>query len=199
MSTRKRRIRALRWFFLLVVPIAVFVRPSWRVGSEVAFWVEFAGYLFLLAGLVIRVWCVFYIGGRKSKELVTQGPYSICRNPIYVGTFLLAIGAGLCFENLLMLIFCTAAILPVHLLVVRMEEAHLEAIFGEQYCLYRQRVPRYWPRLRGYESPKRVTVSVRAIRRIAIDTAAVLLLPEVEDMLELLHDHGVLPVLWHFP
>ena len=199
-SIRKHRTTALRLCYLLVVPIAIFVRPSWSLGYAVAYCVEFAGYLFLLAGLVIRLWCIFYIGGRKSKELNTQGPYSMCRNPLYVGTFLLAIGAGLCFENLLMLAFCVATIFPVHFLVVRMEEAHLEAIFGGQYRSYKQRVPtRYWPRLRNYKSAKSVMVSVRTIRRIVIDTAAVLLLPEIEDLLEVLHNYGVLPVLWHFP
>jgi hypothetical protein len=32
-----------------------------------------------------------------------------------------------------------------------------------------------------------------------MDTVGVLLLPEIEDLLELLHEHGIIPVLWHFP
>jgi protein-S-isoprenylcysteine O-methyltransferase Ste14 len=196
---RKLRITALRLSLLPVVAVAVFVRPSWGLESTTAFLLELAGYLFLLAGLAIRIWCIFYIGGRKSRQIVTQGPYSICRNPLYMGTFLLAIGAGLCFENLIMLAMCVPIVLITHFVVVRMEEAHLEASFGEEYTRYKRRVPKYWPRLRNYESPETVPVSVRAIRRIAIDTAGVLLLPEIEDMLEILHDHGVVPVLWHFP
>ena len=199
MSIRKLRITALRLSLLPVVAVAVFVRPSWGLESTTAFLLEFAGYLVLLAGLAIRIWCIFYIGGRKSQQIVTQGPYSICRNPLYVGTFLLAIGAGLCFENLIMLALCAPIVLITHFLVVRMEEAHLEASFGEEYRRYKRRVPRYWPRLRNYESPETVPVSVRAIRRIAMDTAGVLLLPEIEDMLEILHHSGVVPVLWYFP
>lgn len=44
-----------------------------------------------------------------------------------------------------------------------------------------------------------VLVSVRAIRRIAMDTVGVLLIPEIEDFLEVLHINGILPILWHFP
>ena len=196
---RKLRISFLRLCFLPLIVLAVFVRPSWTVESSAAFYIEFAGYLLLLAGLTIRIWCTFYIAGLKSKQLVTQGPYSISRNPLYIGTFLLAIGAGLCFENLLMLGFCGVIIVPVHAIVARREEAHLGARFGEQYQVYEKRVPRYWPRFSNYESPSSVMVSIRAIRRIAVDTVGVLLIPEIEDLLEMLHHEGVLPVLWHFP
>jgi len=111
----------------------------------------------------------------------------------------LAFGVGLCFENLLMLLLVLALIVPAHVIVVRWEEAHLEEVFGEHYRLYREKTPRFLPRIRNYESPDAVSVSVRAIRRIAVDTIAVLLVPEIEDLLEVLHLHGVLPVLWHFP
>ena len=197
MLARKLRIRILRLWFLLLIPVVIFVESSWIVGYETEIIVELSGYLLLLTGLLIRLWCILYIGGRKSKDLVMEGPYSICRNPLYVGTFLLAIGAGLCFENLLVLAFSIVIIIPAHLVVVRMEESQLETIFGEQYRLYKKQVPRYWPRRSGYKSRETVIVSVRSIRRIAMDTAGILLLPEIEDILELLHDHGVIPVLWH--
>ena len=199
MSPRKLRIYLLRLAFVPVVLVAVFVRPSWSMESTVAFVVESGGYFFLLAGLAIRIWCTFYIGGRKSIELITTGPYSMCRNPLYMGTFLLAIGAGLCFENLLMLLLVVVIVVPVHAIVIRMEETYLESLFAEQYRTYKQAVPRFLPRFSSYNSPDLLSVPVRAIRRIAVDTVGVLLLPQVEDLLELLHLHGVLPILWYFP
>ncbi len=199
MNWRKLRIRILRWIFLPVIFLAVFVRPTWPEYSQIAFYVELTGYLFLLSGLAIRIWCICFIGGRKSKQLITQGPYSLCRNPLYIGTFLLVIGAGLCFENLIMLAFSLAVMAPAHVAVVLMEEKHLDILFGEEYRRYRLSVPRFWPRFRNYKSPETITIYTRAIRRIAIDTAFVLLIPEIEDWLEVLHDIGVLPVLWYFP
>jgi len=198
MSLRKLRIALLRLVFVPIVFVAIFIRPSWSLESTIAFVVELGGYLFLLAGLVIRIWCTFYIGSRKSKELIAEGPYSICRNPLYIGSFLLAIGAGLCFENLLILILVPAIIIPIHIIAARMEETHLESKFGEQYQMYKQKVPRFRPRFSNYKSPDMIEVNVHSIRRIAVDTVGVLLLPEIEDLLELLHEHGVIPVLWHF-
>ena len=117
----------------------------------------------------------------------------------WVGTTLLALGVGLCFENLLVLIAAVVILLPSHLLTARMEEEHLLGKFPDSYGDYMARVPRFWPRFSGYVSPKNVTVSTRAIRRVLVDTAAVLLIPQIEDLLELLHEHGAIPVIWHFP
>ena len=199
MTLRKLRIDLLRLSFVPIIIMAVFVRPSWSLQSILGFAMEFGGYLLLLTGLIIRIWCIFYIGCRKSKEIVTEGPYSICRNPLYIGSFVLAIGVGLCFENLLILLLVPGLIVPVHIFAARMEEAHLESKFGEQYRTYKHEVPRFWPRLSSYHSPRTISVNVYSIRRIAADTVGVLLLPEIEDLLELLHEHGVIPVLWQFP
>ena len=197
MSARKLRIHLLRLVFVPVIFVAVFVRPSWSTESTTAFVVESVGYVFLLVGLLIRIWCTFYIGGRKSIELITTGPYSICRNPLYIGTFILAIGVGLCFENLLIILLVLVIIIPAHMIVIRMEETHLESVFGKHYLMYKQRVSRFWPHFSNYTSPDVLKVNVHAIRRIAIDTVGVLLLPEIEDLLELLHRQGVIPVVWH--
>ena len=183
MSVRKLRVLLLRLSSAPLVFLAIFVRPSWAVGSTEA----------------VRMWSILYVGGRKSDELVTQGPYSLCRNPLYIGTFLLAIGAGLCFENLLMLVATLGVILPAHVIATRLEERHLGEKFPRENTQYKAGVPRFWPRLRGYRSGPTVTVSVRAIRRVTVDTLAVLLIPEMEDLLEVLHAHGIVPVLWYFP
>ena len=199
MLLRKTRIALVRSAFIPVVVLAVFVRPRWSLESSAAFFVEFAGYLFLLAGLGVRMWSIFYIGGRKSHELVTDGPYSICRHPLYLGTFLLAFGAGLCFENLLMLAAVFLILVPMHVLAARLDERRLLELFPAAYPEYVRHVPAFWPRLSNYHSQETVTVSVRAIRRVAIDTLGVLLLPEIEDLLELLHARHIVPVLLHFP
>jgi protein-S-isoprenylcysteine O-methyltransferase Ste14 len=201
MSLRKKRIALTRAAFVPVILLALFVRPTWDTESTTAFLVESSGYLVLLAGLAIRIWSIFYIGGRKSHELVTEGPYSVCRNPLYVGTFLVTVGACLCFENLLMLAAAFLIVVPMHLAVSRWEEKHLLELFPEAFPEYARTVPRFWPRLRNYHSPESLTVPVRAIRRIAIDTTGVLLIPAVEDLVEILHRAypHFFPVLLYFP
>jgi len=199
MKMRKLRILLLRLSAVPFVFLAVFIRPPWNVESTTAFAVELLGYLFLLGGLAIRIWSILYIGGRKSHELITEGPYSLCRNPLYVGTLFLVIGAGLCFENVLMLAATLVVFIPVHFIVVRLEEKHLESLFPIEYASYRRQTSRFLPQFRNYHGTKELTVSVRSIRRVLVDTMGVLLLPEIEDLLEVMHRHGIIPVLWHFP
>jgi hypothetical protein len=112
---------------------------------------------------------------------------------------MLSIGIGLCFENLLVLVLIPAIIIPAHIITTRMEESHLQGIFGIQYDEYKRKVPAFWPRFSNYNSPDELTVNLRSIRRITADTIVVLLIPQIEDFLELLHENGIIPVLWHFP
>lgn len=169
------------------------------MGSNTEFAFETAGYLCLLIGLSIRMWSILYIGGRKSRELITEGPYSLCRNPLYVGTFFLTIGAGLCFENIPMLVATLIIFLPVHMVVIRMEERHLEDLFPTDYPVYKQAVARFFPTIRNYKNTGELVIQIRTIRRIMIDSLGVLMIPVLEDLLELMHTNGVIPVLWHFP
>jgi len=48
-----------------------------------------------------RLWCALYIAGYKDGVLVTEGPYSLCRNPLYFCNLLGAAGVGLATETLL--------------------------------------------------------------------------------------------------
>ncbi len=199
MDIYEARVPILRLSGILFIFLAVFVRPAWHTESTAAFAVELAGYVFLIAGLMIRMWSALYLGGRKSQQLVTEGPYSICRNPLYLGTLLLIIGAGLCFENVLMLAAMVIVFVPVHLIAVRWEERRLEARFPVEYALYKKTVPRFLPVFRNYKPKEELMVPFRSVRRVMVDTVGVLLLPEIEDLLEVLHARGVIPVLWHFP
>jgi protein-S-isoprenylcysteine O-methyltransferase Ste14 len=57
----------------------------------------------LMVGLatIVRVWCALYIAGYKDDVLVTEGPYSICSNPLYFFNFLEGTGVGFCSESLI--------------------------------------------------------------------------------------------------
>jgi len=197
--SRKLRIAFLRAAFIPIVLSALFVWRPWEDESVMDYAVEWSGYVFLLAGMGIRVWSTLYIGARKSKQLVTDGPYSLCRNPLYVGTILLTIGASLCLENMLMLLVSVAVVIPAHALVARAEERHLEDLFGDDFLTYKRTVPRFLPSFRCYRSPESVVVSTRAVRRAVIDAAGILLIPMAGGLIEMLHAKGLLPVLFRFP
>ncbi len=198
MSIRKLRVALLRLAFMPIVFVILFTRQSWSIGEVGVMIIELAGFVLLLAGLGLRIWSILYIGGKKSGRLVTDGPYSICRNPLYMGTFLLAAGIGLVFENLLVLALVLIVLVPIHIFVALEEEKHLAGLFPADFPGYRKRVPRFWPKFSIYHSPTEIIIPMRAIRRVMIDTIGVLILPEVEDLIEAIHNSYPQTVLWHF-
>src|SRR5690242_2552426 len=101
---RKRRKRILVPK-LLFLPMIAFGALSQSIYAEGGFWdttFEVISFLLLLVGAIGRVWVAAYISGRKTVELVTDGPYSITRNPLYFFSFIAYVGAGLAFEKVLM-------------------------------------------------------------------------------------------------
>lgn len=195
---RRHRLALLRIAFLPIIFLAVFTRPNWSPQSWTAFGIEAIGFLVIVAGLWLRLWSILYIGGRKSRELVMEGPYSLCRHPLYTGTFLLSIGAGLCFENPPMVMATLLIVIPVHAVTAGIEEHSLSGKFGEVYTNYAEKRPRFVPDFRQFRSVEWVKVSTRSIHRIMFETVCVLLLPIAEDLIEMLHAREVVPVLWHF-
>jgi protein-S-isoprenylcysteine O-methyltransferase Ste14 len=79
----------------------------------------------------------------KSAHLVTSGPFSFSRNPIYQGNVLLICGIGLASGNAWMLLVAiVTAALEQRFAIVR-EERHLEARFGKAWRDYSKRVRRW--------------------------------------------------------
>ena len=78
----------------------------------------------------------------RTKHLMTEGPYSLCRNPMLVGLYLHDVGILVWLWSAMpMLIFIIEVILLT--LQVRSEEKRLEQDFGQEYLDYKKRVGRY--------------------------------------------------------
>jgi protein-S-isoprenylcysteine O-methyltransferase Ste14 len=99
----------------------------------------------LLAGIAVRAWASREISGKKKDVVVSTGPYALCRNPLYWGTFLIAC-SQLAF--LRTAAFGLALCIPVIVYitgVVPAEERYLTAALGEKYEHYCQRTARWFP------------------------------------------------------
>jgi len=154
---------------------------------------ELFGYALLVSATLWRIWCLLFIGGVKDGELATQGPYSVVRNPLYIGNFLGAAGFGFAVELphlgvLIALLF--AAFYPA---VVAREEARLAELFGERYRRYCACVPRWIPDWSRYQEPETVVASPRHVRRGILDAMWFLWAYAIWEFIEQLHETGILP------
>jgi protein-S-isoprenylcysteine O-methyltransferase Ste14 len=110
-----------------------------------------AGSAMLIAGLALVVVCArrFVRAGtnvptyRPTTALVTDGPYRLTRNPIYVGLLLAYLGLAVLVDSLWMIAGAAALALVLDRGVIAREEVYLEATFGADYRAYKDRVRRW--------------------------------------------------------
>ena len=76
-------------------------------------------------------------------HLLTGGPFSVTRNPIYLANTLLVIGIGLVLGNAWLLLCALAAAFLTQKLVIEREERTLATKFGKKYRDYAQKVRRW--------------------------------------------------------
>ncbi|KAB0682687.1 methyltransferase family protein [Aureimonas leprariae] len=145
----------------------LFVRSAWTGDTHET--IEAAGMGLIVVGIAGRLWCTLYIGGRKAAEIVDIGPYSVCRNPLYVFSSIAACGVGAQTGSVAVAAFFLLGCALAFQIVIRREEGFLAEAFGEAYRQYLGRVPRFWPNFRLYADSATITVTTSRVRRTLID------------------------------
>ena len=117
-------------------------------GGMAGTWV---GWLLVGVGLALFAWTLWTFARHRTtvnpykaaSALCTGGPFRFSRNPIYVGDWSILAGVSLVLQTLWPLLFAPLIWVLLRYGVIRHEEAHLEAKFGEAYRNYRARVRRW--------------------------------------------------------
>jgi protein-S-isoprenylcysteine O-methyltransferase Ste14 len=172
-STPRLRLTLL-WYLLVIVLVAISERPWSRHWSGQ--WAALAGLLLVAVAALGRIWCSVFIAGRKDEELVTAGPYSLCRNPLYGLSMLAGVGIGLASRSVILLTVTIALLALLHLQAVRDEEPALLARHGEAFQSYCAQVPRFLPRHWRATMPPAMTVNVAVLWKAFLDAASLLAL-----------------------
>jgi protein-S-isoprenylcysteine O-methyltransferase Ste14 len=192
------RIPATRGAVGLLIAGLLMTRSTWAEDAPVAAAALMAAGL-LLTGVAAagRLWCSIYIAGRKNRTLVMDGPYSMCRNPLYLFSLLGAAGVVMATGMISVTVAMVLLFLLYYRPVIRAEEIRLAGLFGEEFSSYRERVPRFIPRwslFRHGESPE-------VNPRVFLDHAlCVIWFPAAAGLLVLVHATELslhLPVWFH--
>lgn len=102
--------------------------------------------------------------GQKAARLNTTGMYSLMRNPLYFGNFMIWLGIMAVFHDFMLLLWFLCAFWLYYERIILAEELFLEESFGESYRQWARRTPAFWPRLSGWERPA-LPFSIRAVLR----------------------------------
>lgn len=138
--------------FALVAAFAWFSHPD--AGSLAG------GLPIALLGLGLRGWAAGHLA--KNQALATAGPYAYVRNPLYLGTMLVAAGLTIASRSAGLGGLFALLFLCVYLPVMQLEEQHLRSLFPK-YAAYAERVPALVPRMAAGRSrePFRWSLYVR--------------------------------------
>jgi protein-S-isoprenylcysteine O-methyltransferase Ste14 len=98
-----------------------------------------------LAGEALRIWASGHI--EKTKRLATGGPYAHSRNPLYVGSLLIALGVALACWSPWVVLAVALYFLAFYPAVMREEASFLAQKFPAEYADWAAAVPLFWPRL----------------------------------------------------
>ncbi len=160
---------------------------------------DLAGFLLFILGAMFRFWATLYIGGRKGDELATLGPYSVCRNPLYFGSFLMLASLVVFLQNLTLAVGA-AIVTGIFLsITVRSEEYRLRHRFGDEYERYCAAVPRFWPNFRRYQAPASIEVNASGLARECLNALRWLWIPIAGEGLAYARTFELLPNLLQLP
>jgi protein-S-isoprenylcysteine O-methyltransferase Ste14 len=133
-----RRIRVPLGFAFALFYLWI-ARPSWTsiaIGAAVA-----------APGILMRAMASGHV--RKNEELTTSGPYAYTRNPLYVGSLIMAVGFAIAARSVWVLVLMVVMFGAIYLPVIRAEEVFLRQTFPN-FDEYAHNVPRLLPRLTAF-------------------------------------------------
>ena len=115
------------------------------------------GFCFVIVGELIRFWGVSYAGSETrttgtvgASYLVTKGPFSYVRNPLYLGNMTMYFGFGLMADSSLLALVGLFYFFFQYTMIISLEEEGLTKKFLDEYVQYFQAVPRFFPSFKKY-------------------------------------------------
>jgi protein-S-isoprenylcysteine O-methyltransferase Ste14 len=129
--------------FIMVAAFAWFSQP----GARSLAW----GLPVSALGLLLRAWATGHV--EKNIRLAEGGPYAYVRNPLYLGTLLVAAGFAIASRQWPLGVLFGVVFLLIYLPAIELEEQHLRKLFPE-FAAYAQRVPALWPTLTPLRRPQ---------------------------------------------
>ena len=127
------------------VPLGFALAAAYLILAQPSPVLLLSGAALALAGLLWRAWSAGYLA--KNQRLATGGPYSYTRNPLYLGSAVMGLGAVVAGRSWIIGVAFAAYFALVYWPVMEREAQFLRREFPEAFPLYASQVPLFFPRL----------------------------------------------------
>lgn len=190
------RILISKIIAIFLILIFLFSEHSWANKSYSGLLnlvLQSAGLIFITVAVLGRLWAALYLCGNKTHTLVTYGPYSMVRNPLYFFSFIGVIGVGLTSGSLVGLLLLIFIFLFYYFPTIIDEEKTLERFHKEDLEAYMDKVPRLIPNFSILEEPETYTIQPHYFKRTFFDVVWFYWVYLILVIIERLHTFHILP------
>lgn len=181
----------------LVMLTAVVGRPPLAPALDLA--VGLVALVLVTFAALGRIWCSVFIGGRKDTELVTSGPYALCRHPLYALSLVGGLGLGLATRSITLTVVTLVVLGVMFSLAANAEERVLAERHGSKFSDYAALVPRWWPRPRNWHVPAETRVHPDILWKAFVDAGSFVLLYTLIVAAHAVRAAGITPTLIVLP
>jgi len=168
-NLNKTRMRDTRILMGLTLLAGLLADTAFPAGSGGHLLMQVIGYVLLTVCAIGRIYVSTFIGGVKNEQLVTSGPYSLVRNPLYFFSLCGAAGVGFMTTSFLCLFVIVGGFYFIYDKLIAREEDFLGAKFGASFDEYKRNVPRLLPSLKGYNAPEELVFQPRYLNKAVLD------------------------------
>ena len=130
-------------------------------------------------------------------EVVSSGPYSMMRNPLYFFSAIASVGVGGLTGSLVIAALAGILCVVAFLIVIKREEEFLGGTFGKPYADYCARVPRFFPNFSLFKDEDTLEISLRRVYSTLLDGLVFFAALPLFVLVNYLQNSGYLPVLLH--
>jgi protein-S-isoprenylcysteine O-methyltransferase Ste14 len=199
MSIDRLHTREIGLGIVLLMGILMFATTGSTGTNGTHEMIEWFGIFAILLCIFGRTWTSLYIGGRKNRALLTKGPYSVVRNPLYVFSILGAAGAGAQLGSVISSVIIGLLVWMVFYIEALWEERDMATRHGANYAAYKTSVPRFLPNPFLWRDEPILKVRPQKVLLTFADSTLLLVLPPLAEGFELLQKIGILPVMFRLP
>jgi len=185
------------WLVGIAFFLTVLIMQSAHEGSLLSAILFLVGLVLVGVATVGRLWCSLYISGYKDSGLITTGPYSISRNPLYLFSSIGFVGIGLATETVTLVLALALIFVLVYLPVIKREEERLRSKFGATFDAYCACTPRFLPNFSKFTEPVSYIVNPRMFRSSLGEVIWFVWFVGIIKIVQVLHEHQILkPLVW---
>ena len=191
----KYRMYFLRVSILLLIVLSIinndFRAYTLEITTIESLQMSILGFVLVVFGSFGRIWASLYIEGNKTKNLVTSGPFSMVRNPLYFFSLIMLLGFSLALKAIYLPLALLLIFVIFHIPTIANEERKLRKNHGDKFESYMKSTPRLIPNIFKYKRPEteeKVLVKISRINGVLVEVIGYLFLYTLIDIIYFILD-----------